>query len=100
MRAGRRPLWLPAASVQLLISAPLRRTTSRTLEPEGPAAQSRIQHTAARCEALSVQPHYMQACIKSASPLMTVSRTTLRTLKPDGPAGQIAEQNEVRRQLK
>lgn len=37
MRAGRRPLWLPAASVQLLISAPLSRTTSRTLEPEGPA---------------------------------------------------------------
>jgi hypothetical protein len=37
MRAGLLPLWLPVASVQLLMSAPDRCTISRTLEPEGPA---------------------------------------------------------------
>lgn len=38
IRAGLLPLWLPVASVQLLMSAPDSRTISRTLEPEGPAA--------------------------------------------------------------
>lgn len=37
IRAGLRPLCVPADSVQLFTSAPVRRTISRTEAPEGPA---------------------------------------------------------------
>lgn len=66
MRAGLLlPLWLPLPSVQLLMSAPERRTISRTLEPDGPAGGWVGWHGVGAqqrpvCE--SVQAYCMQGC--------------------------------------